>query len=167
MQHQLQKTQRVLCQQKQEQRTPAPTVARAPSGCLHPGTIFDMMISQKGSWDHWWVECNICSKDQRGSCASSNRVKGQRPALALPELWVHWDQSIQESTLAREATELLRQGSFGLLPQPGGRVETQISRHLPCQKTFGHQGGFWPLESGGGYEEEMSVHLPSKRKACL
>jgi hypothetical protein len=64
-------------------------------------------------WDHWLVERNFSSpKRSRGSCVSSNRVTGQRQALAHLESWDHWDQSIKESTWAAEATELLGQGAF-------------------------------------------------------
>jgi hypothetical protein len=58
------------------------------------------------------VECNISSKKTRGSCASSDRVKGQRQALVYPESLDHWDQSTQEGTLAAKATEILEQGPF-------------------------------------------------------
>ena len=64
-------------------------------------------LAHPGTWDHWWVECNICSKKPRGSCASRNRDKGQRQALAYPASWDHWDQYTQESTWVAEATELL------------------------------------------------------------
>lgn len=103
----------------------------------------------------------------RGFCASINRVKGQRQALAQPESWDHWDQSTQENTWAAEATELLGQGPLGLHHQPGDKAETQTPGHLPCQRRVGLQGGLWPQESGGGSELQTSVHLPCKRRACL
>jgi hypothetical protein len=79
-------------------------------------------LEQPGPWDHWWVECNISSKNPRGSCAWSNRVKGQRQALAHPESCDHWDQSMQETTWVAEATELLGQGTF--VPWSSARGES-------------------------------------------
>ena len=58
------------------------------------------------------MERNISSKKSRGSCASKNRVKGHRQALAHPEYWDHWNQFMQKSTWAAEATKFLGQGPF-------------------------------------------------------
>ena len=81
--------------------------SQSPQGTLNTAGI----LAHPGSWDHWWVKCNICLK-KIGSCASRNRVKGQRQALTHPESWDHWDYSTQESSWAGEVTEILGQGSF-------------------------------------------------------
>ena len=110
------------------------------------------------------MECNIRSKKPRGSCASSNRVKGQRHIENL---------GITETSLCRRALRRQKQKSFldrdpsGLHPQPGGRTETQTPGHLPCQMRISHQEGLWAQESGGGAELQTSVQLPCKRRACL
>jgi hypothetical protein len=121
-------------------------------------------VAHQGSWDHWWVELNISSKKPRRPCASSNRVKGQRQALAHPESCDHWDQSMQESRWAAEATELLGQGPFR--PSSSARRQSWDPDHFPVMEV-GLQGGLWPQSSGGGSELQTSVHLPYKRRACL
>jgi hypothetical protein len=46
--------------------------SQGPQRTLHAaGTL-----AHTWSWDHWWVECNICSKYPRGSCACRKRDKG-------------------------------------------------------------------------------------------
>ena len=96
-------------------------VPRSPEDspcCRHPSTT--RMLN------HWWVECNICSKTPGGSCATQPAAK-VLSSLIQPQTilgvnlagpstagsWDHRDQSIQESKWAAKATEILRHGPFG------------------------------------------------------
>jgi hypothetical protein len=72
--------------------------------CSHPSTLGSLRSLVSGTRHQ--------DQNPRGSYASSNRVKGQRQALAHPESWEHWHQFTQESTWAAEATELLGHNPF-------------------------------------------------------
>jgi hypothetical protein len=124
--------------------SPAPSSVRSPGRALRsPGTLHAAgILAHQGPWDHWWVACNISSKNPRGSCASSNRVKGKRQTLAYSEYWSHWDQSMQESSWAAEATDILWQGLFS---------PSFSARRQNCNRRSYLQRLLWPL----GHRREL------------
>ena len=69
--------------------------SQGPQRTLHTaGTL-----AHPGSWDHWWVEHNICSKKPRDKGNLPNQLVGTSPApswvwpqqaLEHPGSWDHW-----------------------------------------------------------------------------
>ena len=158
--------------------------SQTPQRTLHTaGTL-----AHPGSWVHWWVEHNICSKTHGGFCARRNRDKGNpfdqwlgfiqdgassmpswawtQQALAHPGSWDHWDQWMQENTWATDIKRILDRVPLGLHSQQGVGAETRNPGHLLHQRV-GLQGGLWLQESGGRSELQTSRHLPCKRRVCL
>jgi hypothetical protein len=140
-------------------------------------------LAHPGSWDHWWMEPNICSQESRRVLCQQE----QEQRNPWDSFWWLQTHAILGANWAGPSTPRIL-GSLRPVytrEHMGSRskrvfwaaslqafilsqeVETQTPGHLPCQRRVGLQRGLWSKESGGGSVLQTSGHLPCRRRVCL